>query len=433
MNKSHVNKPNAMIQAGQKLSTVQAKMLYSILSRFKYLTQNETEEELEKEVYTIPFSEIVQNLSSVKGGRIYELVRDQASALVQQYLSVKSFHKNKEKTIFYNLVSKVEVRDGVSEIEASLNRDVIPLLVNMVKEGYTQIAFADVFKMKSAYAIRIYELLEQQRTSPAVKKKGYYDISIEDLRFLLGIEKKQYPRWDNFKARVLLASQKEIHEKTALRFSLEFTKTSRKISGIRFKEISIVDKVILPDGKEAKFEQTTMEIEEQTSLFPKSETFTASNPLLESLHANSRREFEENHSAEYIEHYYNKAKSVEKNNRLKSTFGDCLYAFLKNDKDEFYEIEKRKEADRIKQEELKKQKEEEARLKKIADEEREKKLAIQFTAIETLFNTLDDIEKDNYKKMVAEKNKMIAEVGGSMFHRAIVEQFGEEKGLWNQA
>ncbi len=425
--KSLVNKPNAMIQAGQKLSTVQAKILYSLLSRFKYLTQEETIEQLENEVYTIHFSEFVQSLTTAKGGRLYEQVREQASTLVQQYLSVKTYPKGKEKMVYYNLVSKVVVNDGVAEIEASLNKDVIPLLVNMVKDGYTQIAFADIFKLKSTHAIRIYELLEQQRTSPQVRKLGYYDISVMDLRFLLGMDKNAYPRWDRFKDRILIKSQDEIHEKTPLRFTLDYTKESRKITGIRFKEISIIDKITLSDTK-----KTDIDVQ-QTSLFPESETFNAFNPLLESLQANSRKEIEDKHTEEYIEYYFNKAKVVEKKGRLTSNFASCLYAFLKNDKDEFYEIEKRKEVELQKQAELKKQKEEEARKKKLEEEAREKKLEAQFTAVEAFFNTLDDIEKENYKKIASDRNKMLAEIGGSIFHRAVVEQFGEEKGLWNQA
>ncbi len=87
--KTHVNKPNSMIQAGQNLTTMQSKMIYSMLSQFRYISSTEDEERLKDVLYTIPYKDIIPNLDKLKGGRIYDQARTQAEALVRQTLSIK--------------------------------------------------------------------------------------------------------------------------------------------------------------------------------------------------------------------------------------------------------------------------------------------------------------------------------------------------------
>lgn len=417
-----VNKPNAMIQAGQKMSTVQAKIMYSILSKFKYLTQEVSLKELEEEVYTIPFKDVIPNFSQIKGGRVYELIKTQTLNLVQQCLSIKTYTNGREELTYYNLVSSAKIIPGSSKIEARISRDILPLLVNMVRDGYTQIAFKDIFKMKSTYSIRIYELLEKNRKSPNVIKQGYYEILLSDFRFYLGIEPKQYPRWNNFRARVLLSAQKEIFEKTPLRFDISYIKSGRKITGIRFENIVMVDKVELPKDAPIKYEQVTLDLEGDTAKVP---VLHLPNPLLDCLQPNSRKEIEENHSEAYIKYYYNKAKDVEKKGRLKSDFASCFYAFLKNDKDLFYEKEKKKEEKKRKA--IEKQKQENAKKKREEDERKAKENKMK--ELEKLFSNLDKTEQENYMKMATEKETFLAVAGEKFVQIKALQLFAEDNGL----
>ncbi len=214
---------------------------------------------------------------------------------------------------------------------------------------------------------------------------------------------------------------------------MEWVKEGRTITAIRFVSIAVVDTIPLSADNEITYEQAKLDLDPQTSLFPKAETYVSKNPLLEMLQANSRRELEKEHTDEYIEYYYHKAKAVESKGRLTSNFASCFYAFLKNDKDEFYENEKRKEADLLKQAQLKKEKAEAELKAKQEAEERAKKNEEKFKLLEGLFQTLDDLEKENYKKLVEQENEFIAKLGGDQFQRLIVEKFGKEKGLWNLA
>lgn len=85
-------------------------------------------------------------------------------------------------------------------------------------------------RLSTANQFRMYEILKQYGAA------GEREISIKDLRGLLGIEAGEYPRWDNFKTRVLDACQKSLAENTDITFTYEPIKKGRggKVTDIKF-------------------------------------------------------------------------------------------------------------------------------------------------------------------------------------------------------
>ena len=75
-------------------------------------------------------------------------------------------------------------------------------------------------KLKSSYAIRIYELLKQY------EKLQERTFLLDELRKMLGAE-DIYPAYGNFKQRVLLPAQKELKKKTDISFEIEEIKKGR--------------------------------------------------------------------------------------------------------------------------------------------------------------------------------------------------------------
>ncbi len=72
--KNTIHKPNKMIRAGQNLTTIQAKIMFSILARFKYLAGTESIEELERVTYSIPIAEVFPSFVDSIGGNSYKLL-----------------------------------------------------------------------------------------------------------------------------------------------------------------------------------------------------------------------------------------------------------------------------------------------------------------------------------------------------------------------
>jgi restriction endonuclease len=145
----NVNKPNKIIQAGQTMSTVQQKMFFSALSQIKYEIlnnkRNTTEEnikEIANTIYIIPIEEVFadfekQNYTGSQGSDLFTHVDNNMKELVRQTISVKNTEKN---TLgVYNIIRYAEWQPGNKSIEVKFSPDVIPILINMVEEGYTRL------------------------------------------------------------------------------------------------------------------------------------------------------------------------------------------------------------------------------------------------------------------------------------------------------
>lgn len=95
-----------------------------------------------------------------------------------------------------------------------------PFLLELSNK-FTSYRLANVIKLKSTYAIRIYELLKQYED---LKERT---ISLENLRYYLDAM-DIYPNYANFKQRVLKPSQKN-WIKTDISFEFEEIKLGRKV------------------------------------------------------------------------------------------------------------------------------------------------------------------------------------------------------------
>ena len=113
-------------------------------------------------------------------------------------------------------------------VEINANDEALPLMFDF-KSHYFTYQLWNALQLKSATQIRIYELLKQYEYI------GKREIAVSELRELLGIAPNEYPRWDNFKMRILDSCQKALAENTDICFTYEKGK-----SGTGGKWITIV-------------------------------------------------------------------------------------------------------------------------------------------------------------------------------------------------
>lgn len=106
-----------------------------------------------------------------------------------------------------------------------------------LKDKFTMYDINNIIDLKSTYSIRIYEILKSYEWL----NEAAFDL--DELKKIIGVksfdEENQswidlYPRYPNFKQRVLLVAQKELEEKTDIRFNFVEMKTGRKITQIKF-------------------------------------------------------------------------------------------------------------------------------------------------------------------------------------------------------
>ena len=170
-------------------------------------------------------------------------LKDTTDSLLGKVVSVplesggyKSFQLFKECT-----VDKDEFDQWYVEIDA--HDKALPLMFEFKRE-YFSYELWNALRLKSPNHLRMYELLKQYETI------GERKITLLNLRELLGIAPNEYPRWDNFKRRIIDGSQEAIAENTDISFEYKLIKSGRKITGIHFfikKNPKHVDQLSLDD------------------------------------------------------------------------------------------------------------------------------------------------------------------------------------------
>lgn len=104
-------------------------------------------------------------------------------------------------------------------IEIDANDVALPLMFDF-KSHYFTYELWNALQLKSANQVRLYELLKQYEYI------GKREIAVSELRELLGVASNEYPRWDNFKRKVLDSCQKALAENTDITFTYEKGKSS---------------------------------------------------------------------------------------------------------------------------------------------------------------------------------------------------------------
>lgn len=209
-----VTKSNLLIEANYKLGVTEQKIILCIASKIQ-------PDDSDFKTYTLPIKEF-NKLLELKGTPKYTELRKITKDLMQKVFEVRI--ENKVIQVAWLSYVAYNVTEGTIDIR--FDPFLRPYLLQLKKE-FTSYKLDNVVKLKSSYAIRIYELLKQYER---VQERTF---SLEHLRRLLGAE-DLYPAYGNFKQRVLIPAQKELEKKTDITFELEEMKIGRRVDKVKF-------------------------------------------------------------------------------------------------------------------------------------------------------------------------------------------------------
>src|SRR5690606_6239862 len=229
-NKLPVVKRNPLVEAKFKTTALEYKILMVAASKIS------SHDKVLKDI-TFTVEEFCSLLDvEVEGGGMYDYMKRSCERLVGKPVSVRN-------EIMKEYVPDLEVDNNGytifpwlhhikydnSTVKIRFHEYMKPLLLYVLgNEEYTKYLLENIMKCDSFYAMRIYELLKQYQ------KVGERLIELPELREMLGIGKKEYALYANFKKRVLEQAHKEINEKTDIRMDYEEIKQGRKVVAIKF-------------------------------------------------------------------------------------------------------------------------------------------------------------------------------------------------------
>lgn len=130
--------------------------------------------------------------------------------------------------ILVRWLSKVKINKRSGKAVVIIDQDLAPYLFKLGQK-FTQYQLYNVLAMKSAFSVRIYELLK----SYEFQKLKVFDL--EQLKILLMVDSvKSYKNYSDFKKRVLDKAKEEINELTDLNISFRPIIKGKKVVKIEF-------------------------------------------------------------------------------------------------------------------------------------------------------------------------------------------------------
>ena len=140
-----------------------------------------------------------------------------------------TFPENPDEEVLCRWLSKVRTnkKSGIAYIK--LDEDLVPYLFDLGQK-FTQYQLYNILAMKSAFSVRIYELMK----SYAFQKSKTFEV--DELKRLLMVEDvKSYSNFNLFKTKVLEIAQREINELTDLNIYYEPITKGRKVVKVKFR------------------------------------------------------------------------------------------------------------------------------------------------------------------------------------------------------
>ena len=118
-------------------------------------------------------------------------------------------------------------QSGIAKIK--IDEDLVPYLFDL-GQRFTQYQLYNILAMKSAFSVRIYELMK----SYAFQKSKTFEL--DDLKRLLMVsDVKSYTNFNLFKTKVLEMAQREINELTDINITFEPITKGRKVVKVKFR------------------------------------------------------------------------------------------------------------------------------------------------------------------------------------------------------
>lgn len=218
-------KDNALINASYNLElTEQRLVLLSIVKARKTGEGIEADSKLE-----IHAQDYAKNFH-VTLDQAYKALKNAVLNLFERKFSYETTYADtgKKKIVKSRWVSDISYVDDLAILEITFAPKVVPLITRL-EEHFTSYELIQVSNLTGKYAVRLYELLISWR------KTGKMPIiTIEQLRYRLGIEPHEYKTMSNFKRVVIEPSILQINKSTDIFVKYEQHKQGRTISGFSF-------------------------------------------------------------------------------------------------------------------------------------------------------------------------------------------------------
>jgi len=254
-NIKHIIKSNKIIEGSYKLTAIEQKIILFLVSLIKKDDDN-------FKIWRIKILELA-NFLNISKKNAYRELKEATYTMLDRKLKIQY----EEGELQMNWLASAQYKDKLGIVELEISEKLKPFLLHL-KRSFTKYNLYNVIFLKSSYSIRIYELLKQY------ERIGNRHLFLDNFKDKLGIVNK-YKKYTDIKRRIILTAQKELEEKTDIKFTFEERKRGRKVDSIIFYiEKNIKEQEPLPPVKKSEYrisdemDRLCLAIEEKLKLEP---------------------------------------------------------------------------------------------------------------------------------------------------------------------
>jgi len=222
-----------VFHARYNLSAKEAKIILFLISKINPLQQ----QQLIQQTVSVRELETFLRGNAKRWGGLYSELRLIRDSLVRKgiYIPTEIQIEGKHFEGYVNWFQEIiPVYDETGNVALKFlfAQSLQPFLINL--KQYVAVNLGEVIALKSAFSIRIFQILKAYRSKFAQHQRcSQIKYELEDLKILLGIENK-YHDYRNFKKKILEVVEKEINGKTSVALQYRVLKEGRKVKSIQF-------------------------------------------------------------------------------------------------------------------------------------------------------------------------------------------------------
>lgn len=222
MQDAQVYKANALVEASYRLSLYEQRIILACIAQVR-----RDEPLTDQQLYTVSAQQIA-DMAKISVDRAYQHLKTASERLFDRRVTLHEAPNGNghAKVRLTRWVQEVVYQETLGTVALRFSQPMVPYL-SQLTEQFTRYALADVAKMTSAHAVRLYELLAQWRGS------GKREVEIEWLREVFQLGEK-YPAIKDFKRWVIQPAIEQINEYSPLWVKWEQRKSGRKITHLAF-------------------------------------------------------------------------------------------------------------------------------------------------------------------------------------------------------
>lgn len=278
-----VTESNALIEARTNLDLYEGRLIYILASR---INPDDTH-------FRTCFFKVkdIADILDLTDKNFYKRIRELTRRLQQKTVYIED--KTNNTTLEAQWLSASRYYHGKGIIELEFSQMLGPYLLQL-KNNFSSYKLWNILYLKSSYSTKLYKMLKQYL--PLGKRKFS---TIDELKEKLEIEDGNYEKYSHLKNRVLLSAQRELMEKTDIRFDLEEIKNGNRIISVVFH--------IYPNNKSSRIALNDAEFTDNEPIMNLLARFEINRISASELIA----QYGEKHIRSNIKYVYEKQRNVE--------------------------------------------------------------------------------------------------------------------------